>query len=61
MEKSNISSKRYVSKAAVGAVGLALTSPAWALFQPVPEPNTFFLIGAGVISAILIARYKAKK
>jgi len=27
----------------------------------VPEPGTFSLIGAGIVSAILIARYKAKK
>jgi len=61
MQKSDKTSKKYLSKAAACAAGVAITSPAWALFQPVPEPGTFSLIGAGIVSAILIARYKAKK
>ena len=53
--------QKCLSKALLFVTGVAITSPAWALFQVVPEPNTLALFGAGVISAILIARYKAKK
>jgi len=61
MQKSDNTNKKYLSKAATAAAGLVLTAPAWATTTPVPEPNTLFLIGAGVVSAILIARYKTKK
>lgn len=61
MQTTKITRKGCVSKAAIWTVGLVFTAPAWATTQGVPEPNTFFLIGAGIVSAILFARYKAKK
>ena len=53
--------KSYLNRLIVSTAALAITTPAWATTVGVPEPNTLFLIGAGVVSAILIARYKTKK
>ena len=61
MQKSNNLQKSYLSLTVVGAVGLALTSPAWATIVPMPEPDTFALMGLGFVIAILIARYAKKK
>lgn len=46
---------------AVGTATLAASTPAWALFQEVPEPNILALFGAGLAGAILVARYINKK
>jgi len=46
---------------AAGIITLAMTTPAWALFQEVPEPNTLALFGLGVAGAILATRYFNKK
>ena len=36
---------------------LATATPAWALFQEVPEPNILALFGIGAAGAILVGRY----
>jgi hypothetical protein len=40
---------------------LAASTPAWALFQEVPEPNIVALFGIGAAGAILATRYFKKK
>ncbi|MCF7980393.1 MAG: hypothetical protein K9K86_00305 [Pseudomonadales bacterium] len=43
------------------AAGFAIASPIWATTAQIPEPNIITLLGIGVVSAILLARYKARK
>lgn len=43
------------------ATGLLVSSAGQATTAAIPEPNTITLIGAGVVGAILLARYKARK
>lgn len=53
--------RNYAVTLAMLATGLLLTSFAQATTASIPEPNTITLIGAGVVGAILLARYKARK
>jgi len=46
---------------AVLAASLAVVLPAQATTANVPEPNSLSLIGAAVMSAVLLARYLKKK
>jgi len=40
---------------------LAVTTPAWATFAEIPEPNILALFGIGAAGAILLARYLKEK
>jgi len=53
--------KTFTLNTLAATSGIALTTPLWATTAQVPEPNIITLLGIGVVSAILIARYRARK
>lgn len=45
----------------LGIAAVLISSPAFATTAQIPEPNVLTLLGIGVVSAILVARLKARK